>query len=657
MHPKYEKMDMFRSLRRLHWLWLIPALLILTALASSRLDADPLWYDEWYSLYYAGAAPLYGPTTPAQVIARIDPQVEFNPPGYYLLLHIWTGLAGGSAFSGRTLSLLLGILTAALVYRLGRDLDGRLAGWGGLLALSASAFFISQLHELRAYTLFPLLVTLTLWAYWRFTQPTGRPVRFAAAYALSLAALFYTHYMAVPLVAALAIYHLIFSPRSRRWWVIIALSALAGAAFLPWLAVSFQAAASVTGDPSRDFYAQSAAALVSNLLNQFTSGSPALLLIIAVYVRRGRAARFVWMLLLVGLAAVLLLNQQLRFIGIARYLVGFWPLLAVLAGLGFAAMSRARLRPAVILAVWLLGGAGLILNRTLPPDGVDPGWKVYLPWDRLAAALQPYAIPGDTLLVLLPEPTPFWFHAPLAAHYLAALSPRVRPAPNWLPAALFDGSMTPPLHAMERRQGGEDTLLSVHLIESLYGTTPDQFRAQTSALLGQSTRVWTAYYPDQLPSPFLRPALDQSAAEYGFTACGSVLAETTLRLDLQVKLPPPPEANRFGDGVVLDVLTPLPAAVKDVLPLVVGSWVKPSVPPGTYSVGVHLLDSTGSLTAQSDFPLPDAPQGCHPVSLPLEALPPGTYRLALVVYNWQTGIRLPLPDGTTALPLSSIELP
>jgi hypothetical protein len=645
---------MLRSLRRLHWLWLVPVLLTLAALASSRLNADPLWYDEWYSLYYAGAGPLYGPITPAEVIARIDPQVEFNPPGYYLLLHIWTGLAGGSAFSGRALSLLLGILTAALVYRLGCDLDGRRAGWGAMLTLGASAFFISQLHELRAYTLFPLWVTLTLWAYWRLIRPPGRRrVEFAAAYALGLTALLYTHYMAIPLVAALAVYHLVFAPKGRRWWIVLGLSALAGLAFLPWLAVSLQAAASVTGDASRDFYAQSAPALVGNLLNQFTSGSPALLLIVAVYAGRGRAARLVWTLILVGLAAVLLLNQQLRFIGIARYLVGFWPLLALLAGLGLAAMSRARLRPIVILAIWLLGGAGLILGRTLPPDGVDPGWKVYLPWDKLAAALQLYAVPGDSLLVLLPEPTPFWFHAPLAAHYLAALNPRVEPTPDWLPAALFDGRN---ISAAEKGQGGEATILNVHLLESLYGTTPEQFHTQTSALLSESVRFWTAYYPDQLPSPFLRPALDRSAAEQGFTACGSILAEPALRLDLRVKLPAPPEANRFGDGVTLDVLTPLPATAEDTLPLVIGSWLGEGVPPGTYSVGVHLLDSNGSLAAQSDFALPDAPQGCHPVSLSLEPLPPGNYRLALVVYNWQTGSRLPSAGGTDSHLIGTVEV-
>jgi hypothetical protein len=645
---------MLRSLQKLHWLWLVPVLLTLTALASSRLNADPLWYDEWYSLYYAGAAPLYGPITPAEVIARIDPQVEFNPPGYYLLLHIWTGLAGGSAFSGRALSLLLGILTAALVYRLGCDLDGRRAGWGAVLTLGASAFFISQLHELRAYTLFPLLVTLTIWEYWCFTQSTDlHPVRFAAAYALGLTALLYTHYMAIPLVAALAVYHLALAPKGRRWWVVLGLSALAGLAFLPWLGVSLQATASVTGDASRDFYAQSASALVGNLLNQFTSGSPALLVIVAVYARRGRAAHLVWMLILVGVAVVLVVNQQLRFIGIARYLVGFWPLLALLAGLGLAAMSRARLRPIVILAIWLLGGAGLILSRALTPDGVDPGWKVYLPWDKLAAALQPYAVPGDTLLVLLPEPTPFWFHAPLAAHYLAALNPRVQPIPDWLPAALFDGRMTP---AVEGWAGGEATILNVHLLESLYGTTPEQFHTQTSALLSESAHFWTAYYPDQLPSPFLRPVLDRSAAEQGFIACGSILAEPTLRLDLQVKLPTVPEGNRFGDGIILDVLTPLPAAAEDRLPLVIGSWLREGVPPGIYSVGVHLLDSNGSLAAQSDFALPDALQGCHPVSLSLEPLLSGTYWLALVVYDWQTGSHLPVAGSTDSYIVGIVEV-
>jgi hypothetical protein len=36
---------------------------------------------------------------------------------------------------------------------------------------------------------------------------------------------------------------------------------------------------------------------------------------------------------------------------------------------------------------------------------------------------------------------------------------------------------------------------------------------------------------------------------------------------------------------------------------------------------------------------------------------PGTYQLDLIVYNWQTGQRLALPDGSDHLSLNAITVP
>jgi hypothetical protein len=63
-----------------------------------------------------------------------------------------------------------------------------------------------------------------------------------------------------------------------------------------------------------------------------------------------------------------------------------------------------------------------------------------------------------------------------------------------------------------------------------------------------------------------------------------------------------------------------------------------------YSFALHVEDSAGALVAQVDQSLPEAAFTCRPVSLHLTDLPPGTFTLRAVIYEWQTGTRLPVPD-------------
>ncbi len=99
------------------WLWLVPLLILLAALALPRLDQDGLWYDEIWSLRNAGGA-HYGPLSPA----GIWEQVAFNDPhqafGYPYLLAAWGSVAGWSEYAGRLLSLFAALLAVALTYRL-----------------------------------------------------------------------------------------------------------------------------------------------------------------------------------------------------------------------------------------------------------------------------------------------------------------------------------------------------------------------------------------------------------------------------------------------------------------------------------------------------------------------------------------------------------
>jgi hypothetical protein len=80
-----------------------------------------------------------------------------------------------------------------------------------------------------------------------------------------------------------------------------------------------------------------------------------------------------------------------------------------------------------------------------------------------------------------------------------------------------------------------------------------------------------------------------------------------------------------------------------------------------YTIGVYLLDAGGALKAQQDgsarggfYPMTHWPADSpvadqHGLGLPAD-LPPGQYQVAVAIYNWQTGDRLPVRDAVGLVP-------
>jgi uncharacterized membrane protein len=436
---------------------MLVVLLIVTWAGARNLTVTTIWYDEWYSLYYAGAAPDYGPISITQTVGRTLQYNEYNPPGYYVALNLWGQVMGWTPFAARTFSVLMGVLAVAAVYRLGCLMAGKIAGFAAAIGLGASAFFIHQMTELRMYTLFPLLVALTLLAYWQFMyrKPSSGG---GALFFLALLALLYTHYMALPLIMALGIYHLIVAPKNQRWWMITLLVAICGLLYLPWLGVAYSALGTVSSEGSRNFYASDALTLINNVLTQFSNGAVPLLVIVGWFALRGsrRNTIFVFGLFVTTFIIILLLNERLHFIGIARYLLGLWPVLALVVGLGIAQMQHFNVYPRLLMGIWCVAGLGLALPRTLIPEPAETFWQVVLPWDKVATVLSDSffgrANDEDGLVFLVPQPTPYWFHAPLVDYYLHQFQVRLDNMPGWL-------HLSPP----------ESPLLHAHLV----GLQPD----------------------------------------------------------------------------------------------------------------------------------------------------------------------------------------
>jgi len=611
------------------WLAVVPVLLLTAALGALQLN-DTLWYDEIFTLQEAGAR-FYGPYSPADVWRQSAATEPNNPPGYHLLVNLWGALAGWTPLAGRTLSLLAGVLAVAALYRLGRDLASPAAALGAALALGASAVFAHYLHELRTYTLVVLVTVVMLLAYWRILTAGERPCRAAQALlALAVAGAAYTHYLALLIPLSLGLYQILFV-REARVWRRTAIPALAGGLpFLPWLGV-MERGVTQTIDMGGRAIAMPAGLLLLMLAYAFSNGLivPALIAGGAAIGHRARGARLIWFLAGTLLALALLVNAVTPLITHVRYLLILWPPLALIAGLGLDrlwAVPRRRWLALAVAAAWVTAGVWYALDPTLVDIlfyNNDRGdlFRRHLPLNEMTRALQAEASAGDVLV----------FHSP---------------APTWPISDVIEYD----IHD-----------LGLHKLYTDWLTHPpgqgEDFGTAAESFLGQTTRAWLALERRPPPDPYA-PALAavQDVLAADFALCTRVVDRPGLSLDLYARAPAccctaeaeaAPPLARFGEGIALTHLDPLPPVVGGDHALLIGWRLGENVPPYTYSLAVHLYDSLGDLAAQVDTGLPLDRCACQQVVLPTGDLLPGEYRAMLMVYDWQTGARLPVtrPNG------------
>jgi 4-amino-4-deoxy-L-arabinose transferase-like glycosyltransferase len=186
--------------------WFLTALILLGfGLRLLRLDFQPLWWDEGYSVWFA--------THPLGPMMALTAQ-DIHPPLYYALLHGWTLLLGARPVALRLFSVVVGTLTIPAIYLAGRRMfTMRTALLAALLAaISPLAVFYSQ--EVRMYGLVALLSTGILPVAWQALGPTDRPAHWKnlLLYVLLMTAALYTQYYAVFLPVGLTLFAV------WQWW-------------------------------------------------------------------------------------------------------------------------------------------------------------------------------------------------------------------------------------------------------------------------------------------------------------------------------------------------------------------------------------------------------------------------------------------------------
>ena len=607
---------------RLSWLWALLPLLLAAALVAPILGRDVFDNDEAATMIGAGVRHI-GPYTPAEAVAAFVSRWPDHAWGHVVAFSQWGRIAGWSELAIRTLSWLTGLLTLAWVYRIGRALFTARVALTATLLLSTSVVFLTYMHTARPYGLAMFFAAIVLWAYWRVAlhpRPPGRGDR--AFLVLGATGLLYAHYFAALLLPALALFHLVFVRKERRWWQPVVLLGLAALLALPQVPDLLSGIAHNQEKDNLNAKALRYPEVIATFLRFLSNGlleirrpfstlfALALPLPLFIFGWRSRRDRqppgAAWFLSLTSILLLLLLLGGNEWLLVferkrVRYLATLWPPVLLLISLALLHPKRALLRPPgglvlVALLAFLgtsdyLGKGVLVRNwswrdvpfpiavmRMIAPEGSASGFlvmdreligegRVYElytgAYDKRRMLLEAYTT-SDELLERAEDNELVW---------LVSRSSQ-------------EEALHLPSHIERFRQDGwshsrpwQDSVVTLELLLSPLSTASGRLQFESAA---------TLLAPDDLP---LRD--------------GRLLLWAGLRSD---------------DETFLD----------------------------RYSLAIHIIDPrSGERVAQGDTGVGPGTFVRLRSEIDISALPPGDYEVRVALYDWQTGVRLSARDLET----------
>jgi|GEM_PF-2228820 len=388
--------------------WLMLPLLLFVWWAGFQYFDEMLWYDEYWSYFYAfGDAPT-ATNTPADVVTRlIDAGAwERHPPGYYLLLHWSGGLFGTSEASLRFLSLFAGMLTLAWVYRVGAQLTGsRVGGLGGTLTIGMTNFFIHYTHDIRMYTVVMMCMSATLATYWHLTTAKKLMLGTRAIFLISLFWGMFSLYAVALSYAFLGVYHILFASKKRRWLQILLMMLLTVAGMVGW--IGYYLLTQKGGGQLLPGSSAPPLTLIRNFSHVYTNDFPILLALLIGYALLhakpfARSTLWVGLLSCGTLAGLLVISTFTPFYHI-RSMITLFPFVALIGAVAYGAMHTNRARYGVVMGVWIIAFGVQWIN--FPPT-LAPSAPYKADWEVVTTFLDDCAQPTDTALFFFDEVSP-----------------------------------------------------------------------------------------------------------------------------------------------------------------------------------------------------------------------------------------------------------
>jgi 4-amino-4-deoxy-L-arabinose transferase-like glycosyltransferase len=359
-------------------------LLLAAAMRIPGAGEQPLWTDEGHSLFIA-----------ENPVERL--QDNHHPPLYFAALNAWSRLVGDSRVALRFLSIGASLLALAVTYRLGRDWFGTFAALAAVALLAVSDLNIEYSRQIRHYAWLVLGTTLSSLTFLGYLRTHRRSQ--LIPYILSLAFLFYSHYLGFMVAPIQGLFGLVLWrgswPNKRRLIVAWAATAIL---YLPWVVAirHLLVLAQEGGLASRPGALASTADALRPVLNLLSDGQVALVFGFALLgawgiVRYARLdlkslARLYLLASGLGLLLIMLVMNNWLTVLTPRTLVFVTPALFLLVGYGLSLLPT---RPRELLvALGVVVGVG---NTTV----VQPRYNN----DDAAALLAAHDAPGDLVIL------------------------------------------------------------------------------------------------------------------------------------------------------------------------------------------------------------------------------------------------------------------
>lgn len=645
-----------------HKALLLVIILLGLALRLYRLGVDSLWYDETVSAFLATES-----TT--DLIAHTARDI--HPPGYYLLLHFWTLVAGHTEFALAFFSLAFGLLIIPLTYRLARLLaNPTVAVWTALL-VTFSPYQVWYSQEVRMYTLATALGLIA--AYCSLRALTASATRlYWPGYIIAAAVGLYTLYYFAFWLIAVNILLLIFSLRPAinlpALRSLILVNSLVLMAYLPWLPVAWRQATEPPVPPWRTAAGLSLWPILLESWSALSLGQsvapatvwPILLLTLILfvlgwlYLHRAPAPlppHSSSLYLLTYTFGPLLIIYLLSFITPlyhVRYLFTYSPAFYVVVAAGLVWLTARRW-------IWAsLTAAGLLLAAcffSLYQYHFDPRYRA----DDYRAAvqfIQSHWQPGDVILVNAGYVYPaFLYYTDLPNLQRQRLVPYHPPADPSQPLLLQTGSVdgSPQLGWGDPRS-------------DFYAVSAADTLAALEAVSHDFARLWLlrAYDTVTDPAGLSRTWLAEHAIpleDQLFSGESNIRAQGFLLLGARADTPAG-ETVQFVDGMTLAGWS-LPNRTwqpGQIIPVKLW-WRTDSIASVDYKMSLKLWTPNGELAAQGQdiwpvgtlyratvWPPGQAVYQAAAITLPL-GLAPGQYWLNVELYHPETGLPLSRLDG------------
>ena len=591
------------------WAILLVAGLILAAflIATVDLRRESLWNDEAWTAW-AIRSPYI-----RDMLQRVEADV--HPPLYFLLLGNVDRFAGDSVLALRWPSALFSMIGLAATYVLGKHLFDRRTGIIALILLGTASFFVYYAREARMYSLLMALAALASLFYvrWRTKPSLWR----AIPYSLAMAALLYTHYAGIFIIASHVLHAIItqFFPRTRlhgKWFILPLPYIVAALLFVPWLPTFIRQMHSNPNGPLA-IPVPTNWATVAALILILTGGSWGLTLVpfvLGTAIPRIRQHASTSLLLIIWLLitpiSLLALNMWFAPVYQVRYTIGMLPAGALLLAyaLRYVGLSQ-RLSTSKIS----IKSVSIIIVVVLV------GWLAYVQLTMFQELWPPKPAWETTIHSMVNERKP--------------LDATISDLAAYSPSAYYD------------RQLGIKHGIGLDLSWKLQA--PNEVHKLVSKLDNEPS-VWVALPVNTAKSWQVAAQLDQDRAVGYRSSLGNMIFyrfDRGSRNDLQFQFG---ERVRYVGNLVSDQQLSAKSGEQLCVDLKLETLADID---NSFSAGLHLVDITGNINAAQwdngfgPHAAKEAVDVAPCLNIP-ETVSPGPYHLELTLYNWSTLERLPV---------------